>query len=73
MIMEAESLRQIGPAAEYGPHNILWKQRGVCDCIRMYVLLYSTILFHSIHAEFMHVYTCIVQNIQTSGTEYFYS
>lgn len=55
MIMEAESLRQIGPAAEYGPHNILWKQRGVCDCIRMYVLLYSTILFHSIHAEFMHV------------------
>lgn len=57
MIMEAESLRPIGPAAEYRPYGACitsFEQRG-CVIVSMYHCTYSTILNHSIHAEFMHV------------------
>lgn len=71
VIMEAESVRPIGLAAEYGACITSFEQRGcVIVSVCMYhciICMYSTILFHSIYAEFMHVLECIVQNIQTSG------
>lgn len=43
MIMEAESLRPIGPAAEYGPHNILWN-KGVCVIVSV-CMYYCTVQY----------------------------
>lgn len=53
MIIEAESPRPIGLAAEIGPYGACttsFEQRGGCDC--MYVR--TIVLNHPIHAEFMH-------------------
>lgn len=67
MIMKAESLRPIGPAAEYGPYGACitsFEQRGV----GLYVCTIVQYNTQSLHPCRIYACTCIVQNIQTSGT-----